>query len=76
MDGEKLFAVYTLNDAGKENAQDIQRVFNHFLDALTETVEPRNICAREWALVKTKLEEASFFAKKAMAMLPENHLEK
>jgi hypothetical protein len=58
------FAVHMLNAEGKEKAKTIATIFDTALDALTE------ICmgGREFSLVKTKLEEACFFAKKAMAI--------
>lgn len=57
------FEVHMLTDEGKEKAKQIADTFN---TALTKLVE---ICpaGRELAIVRTKLEEACFFAKKAMA---------
>jgi hypothetical protein len=57
------FEVHVLTDAGKQKAKLIADIFNRCLDALEQ------ICpvSREFSIVKTKLEEASFFAKKAMA---------
>ena len=57
------FEIHMLNEKGKELAQGIAGIFNSTLDQLS------TYCAagREWSIVKTKLEEACFFAKKAMA---------
>lgn len=68
-----LFEVHILNDRGKEKAREIA----HSFDTLLGRIEvicgiPPNGSTRELALVKTKLEEACFFAKKAMANVPEN----
>ena len=68
MDG--LFEVHILNDEGKANAQDIANKFNNLLLDLEKVCgDPPN---REWSIVKTKLEEACFFAKKAMATKRQN----
>jgi hypothetical protein len=77
------FTVHLLNPEGIEKAQMIATVFD---DALTEleqlclrpassggiTLPGHYENGREFAIVRTKLEEASFFAKKALALLPEN----
>ena len=65
------FNVHKLNDAGMEKAIDIALVFDRALTSLI------NLCpsGRHLAIVKTKLEEACFFAKKAMAESPENQAE-
>jgi hypothetical protein len=59
----EAFATHMLNDDGKTKAGFIAKTFDDALYALS-TVCPEG---REMALVRTKLEEASFFAKKAMA---------
>lgn len=67
-----LFDVHILNEAGISKAQQIQRDFEEFLEVL------ENHCGadgREMALVRTKLQEAAFFAKRAMAVRPENQAE-
>lgn len=61
----KEFEVHMLNDVGKQQAGFLAEEF----DALLSAVEKR--CAftgseRYMAIVRTKLEEACFFAKKAM----------
>lgn len=57
------FEVHLLNDTGITNAKAIAAVFDTALDQL------KALCpeGREFSIVKTKLEEASFFAKKGMA---------
>jgi hypothetical protein len=57
------FAVHILNDEGIAKANLIKSMFNAFLDELQERCGP----GREFSIVKTKLEEACFFAKKSMA---------
>jgi hypothetical protein len=63
-----LFEVHMLNTEGKIKANKIATAFDTLLIQLAV------ICpeGREFALVKTKLEEAAFFAKKAMAKNPNN----
>jgi hypothetical protein len=63
-----LFEVHKLNETGMQKAQQIAGSFSGLLGEL------ELICGqgREIAIVKTKLEEACFFAKKAMASVPEN----
>jgi len=62
---DPLFEVHILNEQGKANAKDIATKFDNLL------LDLEKVCAdppgREWSIVKTKLEEACFFAKKAMA---------
>lgn len=65
---EKEFRVHMLNDAGKVKATAIAQAFDDCLKALVVFCPP----SRELSLVRTKLEEACFFAKKAMANDPEN----
>lgn len=62
------FEVHRLNEAGMEKAKLIASHFDTLLDALV-TMAP---VGRELAIVKTKLEEACFFAKKSIANVPEN----
>lgn len=67
---DPLFAVHMLNDAGKANANDIANKFDSLLLDLEKVAgDPPT---REWSIVKTKLEEACFYAKKAMANKTEN----
>lgn len=67
-DTHKEFQVHMLNSNGKSKATSIANVFNYCLTAL-ESYCPSG---REMSIVRTKLEEASFFAKKAMANDPSN----
>lgn len=66
------FAVHLLNDQGKQKATQLGEAFTTLLEKVEELSGPGG---REMAIVRTKLEEASFFAKKAMAVRPENQLE-
>lgn len=65
---ETLFKFHKLNAEGIAKAQYIQEVFSSTLRQL-ETAIPTG---REFSIVKTKLEEACFFAKKGMAVQKEN----
>lgn len=69
---DPLFKVHMVNSAGKEKAQRIAQTFENCLSNL-RMICPEN--TREFAIVKTKLEEACFFAKKSMANVPENQQE-
>jgi hypothetical protein len=62
------FKVHMLNASGKAKARGIAENFSALLDA----VEAAGCTGRDLALVKTKLEEACFCAKRGMASLPEN----
>ena len=66
---DPLFSFHKLNDAGKSKAVMIADCFTNFL---TELKGLGALEGREGAIVKTKLEEACFFAKKSMAVRPEN----
>lgn len=57
------FAVHMLTEEGKVKATQIANAFHNCLTEL-DLVCP---AGREMAIVKTKMEEACFFAKKAMA---------
>lgn len=60
------FRVHMLNEVGKVKASAIAEAFDQCLEALLRLCPP----GRELAIVRTKLEEACFFAKKAMAKDP------
>jgi len=60
----KEFDVYVLNQAGLSHAADIAVEFDTLLSRLEEIIPP----CRELSIVATKLEEACFFAKKALAV--------
>jgi len=64
----KLFQVHRLNSVGMAKAQSLAFNFEVLLDFIERNAPE----GRELAIVRTKLEEASFFAKKAMAMQQEN----
>lgn len=66
---DPLFEVHMLNEEGKAKATQIAF---HFGDLLSNLA---NLCgedSREFSITKVKLEEACFFAKKAMANRMEN----
>lgn len=65
----KEFEVHMLNESGKVKAAAIAVAFDECLDRLLK-VSPEP--SREMSVCRTKLEEACFFAKKAMASKPEN----
>lgn len=60
------FAVHKLNEHGLHKATEIAESFDALLTRLN------GLCpeGREFSIVKTKLEEASFFAKKSVALDP------
>lgn len=63
------FTVHRLNGEGMARAEIIAMAFSDLLGTLEMLCGP---VGREMAVVRTKLEEASFFAKKAMASRREN----
>ncbi len=63
------FQVHMLNDTGVARARDIGKLFSAFLTNLEAQCGANG---REMAIVKTKLQEAAFFAKRAIAVCPEN----
>jgi len=63
----KEFQVHMLNEDGKAKAAEIAAAFDELLTKLEGICSP----CRELALARTKLEEAAFFAKKAMAGEPQ-----
>jgi len=65
----KAFEVHMLSPAGKQRAKSIAERFDELLNA----IEPLILDGRCKSIVATKLEEACFFAKKGMALDPENH---
>lgn len=68
----KEFDFHILNEVGKHKALQIANYFDCTLESI------KQICpeGRELAITKTNLEQACFFAKKAMASDPKNHLVK
>jgi hypothetical protein len=63
------FDVHLLNSDGIRKARDIAACFSILLNDLEEHCGKDG---REMALVRTHLQEAAFFAKRAMAIRPEN----
>jgi hypothetical protein len=59
----KEFQVHLLNEKGIEAARSVASIFDNTLIVLGAHCPS----GREWSIVKTKLEEACFFAKKALA---------
>lgn len=66
-----LFQFHKLNKGGIQKAVNIAETFDILLRDLQRWCPD----GREFSIVKTKLEEASFFAKKAMASAKENQAE-
>lgn len=66
---DDIFKVHMLTENGKQNARQIAEEFDQLLRNLSVLCP----AGREFSIVKTKLEEACFFAKKAMAGAPGNH---
>lgn len=64
-----MFEVHRLNETGMAKAELLRIAFQAFMDNLELTCGKDG---REMAIVRTKLEEASFFAKRAMAVKSEN----
>jgi len=65
------FDVHILNPEGISRARRIAQSFSGLLDEL------EHLCGtdgREMAIVRTKLQEAAFYAKRAMAVRPENQV--
>lgn len=65
---DALFQVHRLNEEGLAKADRIAKSFDQLLNSLQTDI----VNCREMSIVKTKLEEACFFAKKAMANDPNN----
>jgi hypothetical protein len=63
------FQVHMLNNEGKARATDLAKLFTVFLNNIESQCGPDG---REMAIVRTKLQEAAFFAKRAIAVLPSN----
>ncbi len=65
---DPLFQFHKLNDDGIKKAEEIAASFSELLRVLSYSCP----AGREFSIVKTKLEEACFFAKKSMAIQEEN----
>jgi hypothetical protein len=75
----KEFEVHILNETGIQKARTLAAKFDNLLDELTGAKSAGGFSAlasrfpsREMSLVRTHLELASFYAKKAMAQDEEN----
>lgn len=64
-----LFEVHRLNEEGLQKAELIAQAFDTLLNGLATVCNAED---REFSIVRTKLEEAAFFAKKSMAKQSEN----
>ena len=65
------FAVHWLNDDGRVKSENVAVIVSN---CLTELEKECGIDGREMAIVRTKLQEACFFAKRAMAVKKENQV--
>jgi hypothetical protein len=63
------FDVHMLNDVGIRKARDIASCFSILLNDLEEHCGKEG---REMSIVRTHLQDAAFYAKRAMAIRPEN----
>lgn len=64
------FEVHMLNGEGKEKAKEIANEFSGCLTMIERICDTTD--GREMSIVRTKMEEACFFAKKAMASQVQN----
>jgi len=69
----ELFQFHKLNGIGMVKAESIAKDFGKLLGSLKVTLGDQE--SREFSIAKTKLEEACFFTKKAMAIQKENQSE-
>lgn len=60
---------YQLNEQGIEELKEAKRVFSEMQDQVLGRLRP----GRNTSIVKTKLEEASFYMSRAIAEQEENH---
>jgi hypothetical protein len=71
-----MFEVHKLNPEGIRKARVLHSEFSEFLWRLGQIIDELKqgpvSNGRELAIMKTKLEEASFYAKRAMALDPRN----
>ncbi len=72
-----MFEVHRLNAGGFSRAEDLAQAFDDVEQRMSEAVGPiadggRGVGGRELALARTKLQEACFWAKRAMALQVEN----
>lgn len=69
---DPLFETHMLNDEGKGRAVGISGHFFVLLCSIKAQVGDDAAASREFSICKTKLEEACFYAKKAMASQLQN----
>lgn len=70
---DTAFEVHILNEEGKAKSRHIALAFDSLYIELQKICgTPTSGSTREMAIVRTKLEEACFFAKKSMANVKEN----
>ena len=69
---EKLFTYHKLNAMGQRKAELVASTFDSAYETLCRTVGAELVKTREFALVRTKLQEACFFAKNLVSIQPEN----
>lgn len=65
------FQVHRLNAEGMIKAERLAEAFSTLLDGI-EAASNADVAGRELALVRTHLQDACFWAKRAMAVAPEN----
>jgi hypothetical protein len=65
-----MFKTHLLNEVGKDKARLIGETFVHLLNEVTSIAGP-NADPRAMAIMRTKLEEACFYGKKAVALQEE-----
>lgn len=64
------FGHINLNQDGIQASTAIAEAFSEFLTELEEGFGKDGHCQREWALVRTKMQEACFYSKKAVSLIP------
>lgn len=69
MGSNNLFMVHRLNEDGMKKADRIAEVMEKAYDDLAKVCP---VDSREFKIAQQKMEEATFFAKKSMALLPKN----
>jgi hypothetical protein len=71
---DPIFSSVALNERGKAAVAKVRHDFDELLDKLRVSCEVSGSgSTREFAIVKTKLEEACFFAVKSVVYVPANH---
>lgn len=65
---DTIFESIALNEQGQKRLASITLAFNDLLDGIRPIVPE----GREWSIIKTKLEEACFYAKRGMSLAATN----